>query len=425
MKAVVAGQVPGIDGAWTETCTEPRFSDIVVATTGEDLGVGKDLHGAGIQARVFLLVAATFTTIYITQPVLPVIREEFGITAARASLTVSAVIFGIALATLPFGLLVDRLPARPILLTGGTLASLCGFLCAVTTSFPLLVAARFLQGALVPSLTTCLVVFLVRRLPPERLNVAMGAYVSATVAGGLGGRLLAGFIHPPLHWRYAFVTASVLLLSATLDAARWLPRDEEPPAATGGESGFAALLSRVDLLRIFSVGAAAFGAFSSIFNYLPFHLAGPPFLLPTQWITMLYLSYLVGVGIGPVAGRMGNRIGNGVTMAAGAAMFAASVLLSLIPSLAAVAASLAGVCAGFFVVHSAAVGALNRKLESSRGRANSLYVLFYYLGGTAGITAAGHAHHRAGWDGVVALVACILLIPFTAGVLEARAERNR
>jgi len=377
-----------------------------------------------LQARVFLLVAATFTTIYITQPVLPVIREEFGVTAARASLTVSAVIFGIALATLPFGLLADRFPSRPILLAGGTAASLCGFLCAATASFPLLVAGRFLQGVFVPSLTTCLVVFLVRRLPPERLNVAMGAYVSATVAGGLGGRLLAGFIHPPLHWRYAFVTASVLLLGATLDAARWLPRDEEPPAAAGGEAGFTALLSRTDLLRIFSVGAAAFGAFSSIFNYLPFHLAGPPFFLPTQWITMLYLSYLVGVGIGPVAGRMGNRFGNGGTMAAGAVVFAGSVLLSIIPSLAAVAASLAGVCAGFFVVHSAAVGALNRKLSGSRGRANSLYVLFYYLGGTAGITAGGQAHHRAGWPGVVGLVACFLMVPFSAGLLEARAERR-
>jgi YNFM family putative membrane transporter len=375
-----------------------------------------------LQARVFFLVAATFSNIYLTQPILPVLREEFGIGAAQASLTVSAVVFGIALATLPFGRLADRFPARPIILAGGTVASLCGFLCAATTNFPLLVAGRFLQGLFFPALTTCLVVFLVRRLPPERLNVAMGAYVSATVAGGLGGRLLAGFIHPPLHWRYAFVTASALLLGATLDAARWLPRDERPPAAAGGEPGFVALLSRHDLLRIFSVGAAAFGAFSSVFNYLPFHLAGPPFLLPTQWITMLYLSYLVGVVVGPVAGRLGNRFGNGATMAGGSLVFLASVLLTLVPSIPAIAIALSGACAGFFVVHSAAVGALNRKLESSRGRANSLYVLFYYLGGAAGITASGHAHQRAGWPGVVALVAFLLLIPMAAGILEARAD---
>ena len=377
------------------------------------------------QARVFLLVAAAFSTIYLTQPVLPVLREEFGIDAARASLTVSAVIFGIALATLPFGRLADRFPARPIILIGGTVASLCGFLCAATTYFPLLVAARFLQGVFVPSITTCLVVYLVRRLPPDRLNVAMGAYVSATVAGGLGGRLLAGFIHPPLHWRYAFVTASALLLLATLDSGRWLPRNEEFRDAAGEETGFLALLSRYDLLRIFSVGAASFGAFSSVFNYLPFHLAGPPFLLSTRLITMLYLSYLVGVAIGPLAGRLGNRLGNGVAMALGGGVFVASVLLTLLPHIAAVATSLAGVCAGFFIVHTAAVGALNRKLAISRGRGNSLYVLFYYLGGTAGITASGQAYGRTGWGGVVVLVVFLLLVPVVAGILEARSDRSR
>ena len=87
------------------------------------------------------------------------------------------------------------------------------------------------------------------------------------------------------------------------------------------------------------------------------------------------------------------------------------------------AASLAGVCAGFFIVHTAAVGALNRKLAAGRGRGNSLYVLFYYLGGTAGITVSGLAYRRAGWRGVVALVVVLLLIPVTAGILEARSEQ--
>ncbi|MGA8753564.1 hypothetical protein [Candidatus Deferrimicrobium sp.] len=32
-------------------------------------------------------MAATFSTIYLTQPVLPVLREEFGVDAAKASLT--------------------------------------------------------------------------------------------------------------------------------------------------------------------------------------------------------------------------------------------------------------------------------------------------------------------------------------------------
>jgi hypothetical protein len=45
-----------------------------------------------------------------------------------------------------------------------------------------------------------------------------------TVLGGLGDRLLGGWIHPPLYWRYAFVSASILILVTTFSALRGLPR---------------------------------------------------------------------------------------------------------------------------------------------------------------------------------------------------------
>ncbi|MDH3357965.1 MAG: MFS transporter [Desulfobacteraceae bacterium] len=97
-------------------------------------------------------------------------------------------------------------------------------ICAVTKDLWVLIAARFLQGLFIPALTTCLAAYLAKVLPAARLNVVMGSYVSATVLGGLGGRLLGGWVHPPLHWRYAFVSASILILIATFIAFGWLPR---------------------------------------------------------------------------------------------------------------------------------------------------------------------------------------------------------
>ena len=56
-----------------------------------------------IQFAVFALVSAAFTNIYITQPVLPVLQQEFAADMVSVSFSVSAVILGIALSTLPFG----------------------------------------------------------------------------------------------------------------------------------------------------------------------------------------------------------------------------------------------------------------------------------------------------------------------------------
>ncbi len=378
-----------------------------------------------LQALVFSLVCAAFTTIYITQPVLPVIRAEFGVDEAGASWTIAAVVLGIALSNLPFGLLSDRCSIRPIILIGGVMVASCGVFCAMTQSLTLLVAARFIQGLFIPSLTTCLAAYLARSLPVESLNVVMGAYVSATVAGGLGGRLLGGWIHPPLHWRYAFVSASVLVLAATLAALKWLPQNDRNFSADTGQVGFIRLLATADFLRTYLVAFGAFFVFSSVFNYLPFYLSNPPFQASTRIITLMYLSYVIGIIIGPLAGKLSNRIGNGSTMVLGSAVFALSIGLTLIQSIPVIVISLVGICAGFFAIHAAAAGALNRKLTSSRGRANSLYVLFYYIGGAFGINLSGFAYVHSGWHGVVGLVLATLVIPLAIGITEIVIERKK
>ncbi len=377
----------------------------------------------GLQLLIFSLVAANFTMVYLPQPVLPVIREEFGVTESVASLLVSAVIFGMALSNLPFGVLADRYPVRPLFITGGTVIALCGLFCAVTKTLWLMVIARFVQGLFVPALTTCLVVYLVRNLPPERLNVVTGSYVSATVAGGLGGRLLGGLIHVPAHWRYAFVTSSVLLLCATVAAALRLPKEEGRRDPEEEAPGFLTLLFKPGTLRNYMVAFGGFFVFSSIFNYLPFYLAGPPFGASVHLITLMYLSYGVGIFAGPLSGKLSNRIGNGATMALGSVLFAAAIGATFIPSLPAIAVSLPLVCGGFFSIHAAAAGSLNRNLGAGRGRANSLYVLFYYLGGSLGITAGGHAYHRFGWRGVAGLGILVLALPFAIGLKEDREGR--
>jgi YNFM family putative membrane transporter len=372
------------------------------------------------QTLVFALVAAAISTIYLTQPVLPILAQEFGVTPTQASYTVSAVILGIAVANLPFGRLADRFPVKRLILVGGLVVAAAGLFGATTSNLAFLVGARFVQGLFVPALTTCLAAYLSVNFPPEKLNVAMGSYVSATVAGGLGGRLLCGWIPSPWQWRYALIIAALLVLITALAAVWWLPPGKLPGEGKKPETGFLALLSQPGPRRAFQVAFGGLFVFSSIFNYLPFYLHRPPFNAPTELITLLYLTYLVGVFIGPLAGRLSNRIGNGATMVLGSLLFGAAIVLTLIHSIFLIAAALILVCAGFFSIHAAAMGSLNRNLTASRGRANSLYVLAYYLGGAIGITLNGYAYEAAGWHGVAGLGLLMLTVPLITGVLEMR-----
>ncbi|HXV83940.1 MAG TPA: MFS transporter [Candidatus Binatia bacterium] len=378
-----------------------------------------------VQSLIFSLVTAAFATVYITQPVLPVIENEFGIDARTASLSVSMVILGIALANLPFGRVADQYPIKPIILMGGTIVAGASLVCAITHNIILFIAARFIQGLFIPSLTTCIAAYLAQSLPPARLNVMMGTYVSATVAGGLSGRLLGGWIHPGLHWRYAFVSASVLLIATTVAACLWLPEETSEDKTAATETGFLKLIAQPLLLRVLVVPFGAFFVFSSTFNYLPFYLSQPPVSARTEVITFMYLAYLVGIAMGPISGRLSNRIGSGAIMVIGSLVFAAAMAGTLIQSIAMIAASLVVICAGFFSIHASAVGLLNRRLTSSRGRANSLYVLSYYAGGAAGITACGYAYASYGWAGAVALGGAVLLLPLGIGLTEIMQEQRK
>lgn len=253
----------------------------------------------------------------------------------------------------------------------------------------------------------------------------MGSYVSATVLGGLGGRLLGGWVHPPLHWRYAFVSASILILIATFIAFGWLPRSSIENKRQHITISYWELLKRWDLLLLYFCATGSFLIFSSVFNYLPFRMTAPPFSFSTELTTVLYLVYIVGIFMGPAAGRTSNRFGSGNTLLKGTAVLGVSLTLILLPSTTAVVLALLGICAGFFAIHATAVGSPNRKLSSGQGRANALYVLFYYMGGWLGITLSGFAYKQGGWSAVIYICLFFLVIPLSAGIGERKNRRRR
>ena len=376
-----------------------------------------------LQLSVFALVASSFTTIYITQPVLPVLQQEFNSDLVHVSLTVSATILGMALATLPFGILVDRFSIKPIVFVGGISIAIAGILASYVEDLNTLIALRFIQGLFIPALSSSLAAYLAKSLPVEKLSIVMGSYVAATVCGGLGGRLLGGWIHIPLHWRYALFSAAILMLVSVLIAIFALPSKQIKQDPNRKRLSFLDILSRWELWRSFITAFGGFFVFSSLFNYLPFRLSASPFELGTDFITGIYLVYIMGIFIGPVSGRVVNKYGSGFVLLSGTILIFIAIMTTLLPSVSAIIFGLFLLCAGFFAIHAAAVGSLNSRLTSGQGRANALYVLIYYVGGWVGISLSGLAYDYAGWNSMISLCSIVLLLPILAAIGELRDKK--
>jgi YNFM family putative membrane transporter len=162
-----------------------------------------------------------------------------------------------------------------------------------------------------------------------------------------------------------------------------------------------------------------------MFNYLPFHLASPAFNLSIDAITAIYLVYVIGIFMGPLAGGFVNRVGSGITLLGGSALMILALAVTLLPSLSAIVVGLFILCAGFFTIHAAAVGGLNRRLRSGQGRANALYMLFYYIGGWVGISLSGLIYDAVGWQGMILFCLSLLSLPIIAGIGELRDSSSK
>ncbi len=362
---------------------------------------------------------AAYADMYVTQSILPVLAAEFGIGAARAGLTVSAVVLAIAVASAFYGPLSDALGRRRVMAGATGLLAVATLACAFAPSFGALVLLRAVQGTLVPGMTAVSVAYAGDRFGGRDLPAVVAGIIGASVVGGLLGRVLAGGIAAHLGWRAPFVAFAVL----TAIAAALLARGLAPGAgrrAAGLGAAWAGMLGHLRdprLVGAYLVGGALFFGWIGIFTYLPFHLAAPPYALPTGAISSVYLVYAAGVVSSPVAGRLSGRVPPRALIAVGLAVAAAGMALTAARPLALVVVGLVVLVLGTFTAQAVAPTFVNVTAETAKGGASALYLTSYYVGGTLGSALPGVAFQAAGWRGVVLSCALALGVAMLANAL--------
>jgi MFS transporter, YNFM family, putative membrane transport protein len=148
----------------------------------------------------------------------------------------------------------------------------------------------------------------------------------------------------------------------------------------------------------------------AMFTYVTFQLAEPPFSLGPGWLGSVFVVYLVGAALTPVAGRYIDTQGHRKMLIYAAAFGAAGALLSLGPHLWMVLAGLAICCSGVFISQASATSFVGMAARQNRALALGLYVSFYYAGGSLGGIAPGWLWQRFGWAGCVGLVVCVQMV---------------
>lgn len=369
-----------------------------------------------------------FANVYVTQPLLPMLTDHFGVSSLQASWSFTLTTLMLGASLLFYGPLSDAIGRRGIMLATMVGATLVALLLSQITGFYELLILRAFQGFLLGGLPAIAIAYMGDEFQKPALMLAVGYYISANSLGGISGRLLGGFIGDYYGWQQAFtvvcgisVVCIALFWWLLLPSRHFQARSLRPKPMIRDLTGH---LRNPALMMAYMIGGLNFFIFVNQYSYATFLLAAPPYNLSPSWLGMLFLTYLSGTVGSALSGKAAKHWSQPACMAAGGLLLIIGTLVTLIPDVKGILAGFLINAFGFFFAHSSASSWVSQNAVGARASASSLYLVFYYLGASTGGIYLELFWLQSGWKGVVLGSILVLFVTtFIALLLRCRQHR--
>ena len=356
----------------------------------------------------------TFANLYITQPLLPSFSDEFGITPATASLSLSIATVTLAFSLILFGSLSEAWGRKVIMTISIVASSLLTLILAFSPSFESLLILRAVQGFLLAGVPAIAMAYLGEEMDGSSLGIAMGLYISGNSIGGLAGRIIMGTMTDLFTWRIGILTLGGLSILICLYFVWALPPSKH---FTARPLNFVALtkslfqhLKDPGLVSLFGIAFTLMGGFVTLFNYISYKLLDEPYSLSATLVGWIFIIYLVGTFSSTWFGSLSDRFGRQPVLIAGIFIMFSGALLTIPIHLSIKILGVTIFTFGFFGAHSIASGAVSFRAKKDKAQASSLYLFAYYFGSSVGGTTGGFFWLHYGWNGIVVFITILLVL---------------
>jgi len=292
------------------------------------------MPGRAFTIALGLIALITPLAVHLFFPVIPAVKVALGLSDARAQLTFSIALFGMAFATLFYGSLSDRYGRRPVLLSGLAL-----FLFGSVVSLMAETANALVLGRLIQAIGAGCSLTLVRAIARDayRADQLVKAIAYLTMFGTLGPMIspvIGGFLTDTFGWRSVFGFA--LLAGGAITLTAYLVMVETHPVAkrsTRGESvirSYLALFSRLRFNAFVLTSGFNTGAFMVMASAAA-SLMTELLHRPATEFGLYFLLFPIGFFTGNfISTRIGNRASTETMILAGSMLALATVTVQAI-----------------------------------------------------------------------------------------------
>ena len=371
-------------------------------------------HFMRVTLALFSAGLATFALLYCVQPILPVLSQQFGISPATSSLSLSISTGLMALGLLVTGPLSDAIGRKSVMVTALMLAAICTLISATMSSWHGILIMRALMGLSLSGVAAVGMTYLSEEMDARVVAFSMGLYISGNSIGGMSGRLLSGVLTDLFSWRLAVAVIGCFSLASALMFWKILPASRHFRPITLRPRNllinFRLHWRDPGLPWLFAEGFLLMGAFVTLFNYIGYRLLDAPWHLSQAVVGLLSVVYLTGSWSSPKAGALTNRLGRGPVMLGATSIMLLGLLMTAFNSLWLILPGMMLFTAGFFAAHAVASAWIGPRARRARGQASSLYLFSYYVGSSVAGTLGGVFWHNFGWIGITLFISLLLIL---------------
>ena len=367
-------------------------------------------------AIVLVSTFFAFSTLYLPQPLLPLIAKTFSVSAADATLLVSVTMLPLGIVPIFFGFFLQSISARSMLRHATLLLAISSLLFLFAEEFWQLLVLRALQGLLLPAIFTALMTYCSSIAPNGKIRQYIAYYIATTILGGFFGRTFSGAIATWYDWRYSFGLLGTLLLFGWF-LQQQLDSDTKPTYSRADPktiiNAWRQPVIRNALLTIFTF----FFTFSALLSALPFRMVELAPAISEFEISSVYFGYLIGIVVAINAEKISSALGGqSVALTKTIAIYFSALLLFCIPNTHWMMGFMLIASACFFLLHATLSGFVNHIANNTSSDAsstvNGLYVSFYYAGGSLGAWLPAFIYRDFGWNWFIASICGVLFLSF-------------